>query len=108
MRKPWFRVIEITEAAPLPAPQDSWGLASFAAKEKQRRREREKKRRQRAMAALAKVRIALPVEKQVKAHDVFRTSSGILAIKPKKASADGYRVSLPYVEFLHGKQHIDA
>lgn len=82
---------------------DPWGLTSFAFREKRRRAEREKKRRQRAMAALAKVRIALPVERQVKTHEVFRTSSGVLAIKPKKASADGYRVSLPYVEFLHGR-----
>lgn len=94
---------ECSVSAQQQTTDDAWGLSAFASREKRMLRDREKKRRQRAAAALAKVRTALPVEKQVKAHDVFRTSSGILAIKPKKASADGYRVSLPYVEFLHGR-----
>lgn len=82
--------------------QDAWGSEVFARREKQRRREREKKRRQRAAQALRHREAASVVVAARPQFDVFRTGTGLLAVRPIEARADGHRVSVPYLQFLHG------
>lgn len=82
--------------------QDAWGSEVFARREKQRRREREKKRRQRAAQAQRHRELVSVVVAARPRFDVFRTGTGLLAVRPIEPRADGHRVSVPYLQFLHG------
>lgn len=92
--------------------ETDWGLTriDYAKREKRRLREREKKRRQRSQAATRAVQ-----EIKENLASVFRTSSGILAVRRMALSrtrlcnpahaddSEFISISLPYVAFLYGE-----
>lgn len=84
--------------------QDDWGVTVFGRLEMQRARERMKKRRQRAVQSLRKVTPA-PEPVQLNRHyEVFVTSSGIQAVRPRFWRSERCGpISMPYVPFLHGE-----
>lgn len=82
--------------------QDTWGMEFATMRERRQIREREKKRRQRAMQASRQKATASVVVMRRAQFDVFVTSSGLKAVRPRHARADGSCVSLAYVQFLHG------
>lgn len=85
--------------------QDEWGLTVFGRLEMQRTKERMKKRRQRAMQALRKREpIAEPAVSANRHYEVFVTSSGISAVRPRFWPSERCGpISMPYVRFLHGE-----